>query len=124
MIFRHTLIVDIFGMLLIFTSILDALKYEVQNQKIIKAKSSKNISRRFINWALLNDFIKFFYGIVIADIYIILTSILSLITMSRMWYSQYKFYPYRCRGLHGFRKPNIFIYLINSITPNQIRKRL
>lgn len=121
---KNLVLVNIFGGILIFTSILDALKYEVQARKIIKNKSSKNISRRFINWALLNDFVKLGYGIVILDFYITFTSFLSLVTMTRMWYFQYIFYPYRCRGLHGFKKPNIFVYLINSILPNKIRRRL
>jgi len=121
---EHKLLINIFGWLLVLTAILDALKYEVQARKIIKAKSSKNMSRRFINWALLNDFVKLIYGTLIWDFYIVLTSILSLMTMCRMWYAQYLFYPYRCRGLYGFRRPNIFIYLINSILPNSKRKKL
>lgn len=117
-------LINIFGILLIFTSILDAWKYEIQNQKILSAKSGKNISRRFINWALLNDIVKLLYGFVKGDIYIVLTSILSLITMSRMWYSLYKYYPYRNRGLYNFKRPSIWVYFINSLIPNDKRKRL
>ena len=121
---EHTILVNVFGLLLIATSILDALKYELEARKIIEAKSAKNRSRKFINWALLNDLIKFGYGVVIFDFYIILTSVLSLITMCRMFYAQYLYYPYRFRGLTNFRRPNIFIYIINSWVPNSIRKRL
>jgi len=121
---NHQFLVNIFGGLLIGTSILDALKYELEARKIIEAKSAKNRSRKFINWALLNDFIKLFYGIVIFDFYIIITSILSLVTMCHMFYAQYIFYPYRGRGLNNFRRPNIFIYMINSWLPNSLRRKL
>jgi hypothetical protein len=121
---EHKIFVNIFGGLLVITSILDALKYEIQARKIISAKSSKNMSRRFINWALLNDLVKFVYGIIIWDFYIVFTSVLSLITMIRMWYAQYLYYPYRYRNLLNFKKPSIWIYLLNSIAPNNLRKRL
>lgn len=121
---KNQIFINIFGWLFIVTSILDSLKYEVQSRKIIHSKSSKNLSRRFINWALLNDIVKLFYGIVIIDFYIILTSILSLITMTRMWYIQYLFYPYKMRGLKGFKRPNIVKYFINSLIPNRKREHL
>jgi hypothetical protein len=121
---EHKFLVNIFGGLLVITSVLDALKYEIQARKIIAAKSSKNMSRRFINWALLNDFVKFSYGLIIWDFYIIFTSVLSLVTMVHMWYAQYLFYPYLHRGLINFKRPNILLYFWNSITPNRIRKRL
>jgi hypothetical protein len=120
----HNILVNIFGALLIGTSILDALKYELEARKIIQAHSAKNRSRKFINWALLNDFVKLGYGIVIHDFYIITTSILSLITMCRMFYAQYLFYPYKHRGLNNFKRPSIATYLINSWMPNSLRKKL
>jgi hypothetical protein len=121
---EHTILVNIFGVLLIATSILDALKYELEARRIIEAKTSKNRSRKFINWALLNDVIKFGYGIVILDFYIILTSVLSLITMCRMFYAQYLFYPYKYRGLTNFKRPSLFVYIINSWMPNSLRRKL
>jgi hypothetical protein len=121
---EHKILINIFGWLLIGTSILDALKYELEAKRIIKAKSAKNRSRKFINWALLNDFIKLGYGIVIADFFIILTSILSLITMCHMFYAQYLFYPYKYRNLLNWKRPNIFIYIINSWLPNSLRRKL
>jgi hypothetical protein len=121
---EHKILINIFGVLLVITSILDALKYEIQARKILQAKSSKNMSRRFINWALLNDLVKFSYGLIIWDFYIIFTSLLSLITMVRMWYAQYLFYPYRYRNLLNWKRPSIFIYFINSILPNSIRRKL
>lgn len=120
----HETIVNIFGVLLIITGLFDAAKYALQGQKIAKAKSAKNFSRRFINYALINDLVKLVYGFVITDIYIVLTSILALVTMIYMWYQIYLWYPYRCRNLLNFKRPNIFLYTLNSILPNRIRKKL
>ena len=50
---------QIFGALLIYTSIFDALKYVVQANKIRQQHSAKGMSRCFINWALSNDIVKF-----------------------------------------------------------------
>jgi len=115
---------DVLGSLLIITSIGDAIKYSIQARRIKKEKTAKSMSRKFINFALINDFVKFGYGIVINDLFIICSSILALICMIDLWWQIYWFYPYRCRGLNGFKRPNILLYIINSILPNQIRRRL
>jgi hypothetical protein len=121
---EHKLLVNLFGILLICTGILDAAKYAIQGCKIQVAKSAKNFSRQFMNFALGNDIVKLFYGLIIWDFYIILTSILALVTMIYMWYQIYLWYPYRKRGLVNFKRPNIFTYIINSLLPNRLRKRL
>jgi len=115
---------DIFGGLLILTSIGDALKYTIQANKIRKTQTAKSMSRRFINLALLNDFVKLGYGFVIKDLFIITSSMLALVCMTDLFWQIYWWYPYRKRGLINFRRPSIFIYLINSLTPNNRRKRL
>jgi|SRR3989304_8367537 len=115
---------QIFGALLIFTSIFDAVKYSVQARKITYVKSAKGMSRRFINWAMMNDIVKLIYGLLILDIYIILSSILALVCMTHLWVVIYLYYPYRHRGLSNFKRPNVMLYLINSILPNRIRRRL
>ena len=121
---NQIIIKDIFGFLLIITGIFDALKYTIQANKIHTSKNAKSMSRRFINFALLNDFVKFGYGFIIKDIFIMGSSILALICMLHLWWEIYWWYPYRCRGLQNFKRPNILLYLWNSITPNSIRKRL
>jgi hypothetical protein len=118
------LIKDILGGLLILTSIGDAIKYTIQANKISRAKTAKSMSRKFINLALLNDFVKLSYGITIKDLFIISSSILALICMIHLFGIIYKFYPYRMRGCSNFKRPNIFLYIINSLIPNRIRKRL
>jgi hypothetical protein len=115
---------DFFGGLLILTSLFDAWKYIWQVKAIKKVGTARGHSRKFINAAIFNDIIKLCYGFIILDIFIIGSSILALVTMGYNFYIVYRYYPYRCRGLDGFKRPNIFYYIVNSLTPNRIRKRL
>jgi hypothetical protein len=110
--------------LLIFTSVLDAYKYRLQSNKIKQAGSAKGNSRKFINFAIFNDCVKLIYGIEIHDWFIIISSVIALGYMLDMFYTIYKLYPYMRRGLKGFKKPNLFIYTLNSWLPNSVRKRL
>lgn len=115
---------DIVGGILVITGIFDAIKYTIQASKIRKEQTAKSMSRKFINFALLNDFVKLIYGLIIIDWFIIISSVLALICMFDLFFTIYWFYPYRKRGLINFKRPNIFVYIINSILPNQIRRRL
>jgi len=121
---NNIILKDILGGLLIVTSIFDAIKYSLQAAKIRKTKTAKSQSRKFINFAILNDIVKLAYGFAIMDWFIIVSSLLAIGCMIDLWYTTYIFYPYKCRGLTGFKKPNIILYLINSLLPNSIRKRL
>lgn len=118
------LLKEIIGIVLIFSSLLDSWKYIWAAQKIKQIKTAKGQSRKFINAALCNDIIKLCYGIVIVDTFIILSSIFALITMIYNFIIIYLYYPYRMRGCYHFKRPNIFIYLINSLLPNSLRKKL
>jgi len=118
------LLKEILGGLLIVTSIFDAVKYSIQARRIQKDKTAKSMSRKFINFALINDFVKLGYGIIILDLFIIVSSILALICMIDLWWQIYKFYPYRMRGCVHFKRPNILLYIINSMLPNSIRRKL
>jgi len=118
------MIKDIIGIILIFTSILDALKYVWNAKAIIKIGTAKGHSRKFINAAIFNDITKLTYGIIILDLFIILSSVLALITMGYLFYIIYLFYPYKKRGLINFKKPSVFLYFLNSVLPNRIRRRL
>jgi len=115
---------EILGICLIFTSLFDAWKYVWQAKKIIKIKTAKGHSRKFLNVAIFNDILKLLYGIFIKDIFIIFSSFLALITMSYNYITIYNYYPYRMRGRPHFKKPNLLLYIINSILPNRIRKKL
>jgi hypothetical protein len=112
------------GILLIITSLFDAWKYIWNAKAILKVRTSKGHSRKFILVALGNDIVKLTYGIVILDLFIIISSILALGTMSYMFYVQYLTYPYRHRNRPNFQRPNLYLYIINSLTPNNLRKHL
>jgi hypothetical protein len=112
------------GFLLIITSLFDAWKYIWNANAILKIGTSRGHSRKFILVAIGNDLIKMLYGMVILDIFIIVSSIFALGTMSYMFYIQYITYPYKKRGLKNFKRPNIILYILNAIIPNTIRKHL
>jgi hypothetical protein len=115
---------EILGTILIITSLFDAWKYVWNAQAIRRIRTAKGHSRKFINAAIFNDLIKLAYGIVIIDWFIILSSILALVTMGYNFYTIYIFYPYKMRGCFNFKRPNIILYTINSWLPNRIRRRL
>jgi len=112
------------GIVLIFTGILDGWKYIWQAQGVIKARTAKGHSRKFLNAAIGNDLIKMLYAVCIKDVFIFSTSVLALISMCYNYFIVYKYYPYRMRGCSNFKRPNIILFLINSALPNKIRKRL
>ena len=124
------ILLEIVGFYLIWTGIFDAWKYHWQANAIRKLGTAKGQSRKFINCALHNDHIKiiyltlsyFVYGRI--DWFLIISSIIAIFTMTELWFVIYKYYPYRMRGCSNFKRPNIFLYTLNSIIPNKIRKRL
>jgi len=115
---------EILGYCLIIMSLFDAWKYIWQAQAIKRIKVAKGHSRKFINVAICNDIFKLSYGACIKDNFIVLSSLCALITMAYNFYILYLYYPYRMRGMINFRRPNILMYLTNSILPNRLRKRL
>jgi hypothetical protein len=121
---NHQILINIFGWLLILTSILDGWKYLWNAEAILQVGTSKGHSRKFLNVAILNDLIKLIYSITILDIFIFLSSLFALGTMLYNFYIQYITYPYKYRNLKNFKKPNIFIYFINSLIPNIKREHL
>jgi uncharacterized protein with PQ loop repeat len=118
------LLKDIVGSILVVTSIFDAIKYTLQANKIRHTKNAKSQSRKFINFAIVNDIVKLYYGYIIMDWFIITSSLLAIVCMLDLWYTTYLYYPYKMRGCFNFKRPSILIYLINSILPNKLRKRL
>lgn len=114
----------IIGILLIITGIFDSWKYCFQAQKIIAIRSAKGQSRKFINCAILNDIVRVAYALAIVDWYILATSLFAFFCMIYLLMITYFYYPYKGRGLNNFKRPNFMLYIINSILPNRIRRRL
>jgi len=116
---------NILGVFLTITGIFDAIKYHWQTLSIRKIGLAKGHSRKFINAAILNDLTRLAYFILVKpDLYLLISSIVAIIYMLELYGTIYWLYPYRMRGCQNFKRPNIFIYTINSIIPNKIRKRL
>lgn len=115
---------NIVGFFLILGGILDAIKYTWHIQAIRKIRTASGHSRKFANAAITQDLIKLVYGFVIRDVFIIISTIFALITMTMYFYTIYKYYPYRNRKRPHFKRPNIFIYTMNSLIPNRLRQRL
>lgn len=122
--FGLLIVKNVVGVLLVVTGILDAYKYFLQGRKIQLRQSSKGMSRMFMNYALSQDITKLVYAVIIQDMYIFIISILALACMLYMWQMVRIFYPYRMRGCINFKRPNVFVYLLNSLEPNKTRKRL
>jgi hypothetical protein len=116
---------NLFGFILMIWGYIDAIKYRDQTCKIRQVNTARGNSRKFINKAIGNDLFRLFYFFFVdRNFYVLITSILALICMIELWFTIYWFYPYKCRGLNGFKRPNIMLYFINSALPNRIRKRL
>lgn len=119
-------ILDIFKFIVLLTGIWDAEKYENQRSKIVKMKTAKSQSRMFLNKAFLIDVIKLVYVVILySHDWVLLTiSFLPLITIARVYWITYLYYPYKMRGLDNFKRPNFWIYFCNSWISNKKRKRL
>ena len=118
------MIKQIVGYILIAAGILDAWKYLWHIAAIKKAGTAKSHSRKFANAAITQDAVKLWYGVIIADMFIVISSIAALVTMLAYFYTIYLYYPYRYRSLINWKRPSLLKYFINSIQPNSKRKRL
>lgn len=121
---EKTLLLSITGILLTITGMWDGYKYHWSAMAIRKAKTARGQSRKFINAALSNNIIRIVHCFILPDWWLVISSLFALIFMFEHWWAVYIYYPYRYRGLIGFKKPNIIIYMFNSILPNRLRKRL
>jgi len=119
----HDFIV-IIRFLVLITGFVDAIKYRIETNKIKKTKSSRDVSRRFTIMAIICDIILLVYVILIKDPTLFIARLMSLYFMCELFWWQYIHYPYKCRELDGFKKPNFLIFLWNACLSNKVRKRL
>jgi len=104
------------------TGIIDAYKYKFLTAKISRLKSSREISRKFINISLLKNFILLLWAhFYLNDWAVTWACIISLYTGSEAFYYIYCYYPYKTRGFPNFKRPSLLKYTINSIIPNSIK---
>lgn len=111
--------------LVFITGILDSYKYKFLTLKVARLKSSKEISRKFINIGIFNRVILLIYVcFILHDLPLTAVSIIALFTMTEAFYTVYLHYPYRQRGLKNFVRPSIWKYTWNSLLPNNYRRKL
>jgi hypothetical protein len=115
---------NILGFFVVVFGVLDGLKYHWLAESIKKAKTARGQSRKFVNAAIGKDLVLFAYLAFKPDWYLILMTFIGFIFTVELLFTIYNFYPYRYRNLLNFKKPNFFIYLINSLQLNCFRKRL
>ena len=110
------------------TRFADALKYHLQARKIVHVRTAKSQSRVFIVISFIGDiFLIAYAAFVTHDPVIFLTTIIAMICIWELFIVTYLFYDYRhypCTKSITYTRPNIFIYIWNSILPNSRRKHL
>jgi len=118
------------GIYLTITGFYDAYKYHWQSESIKKVKLAKGHSRKFMNAAINNDITRIIYlslfGYVYGkyDWYLLLSSLFAIIFMIECWRTIYIYYPYRHRGLQNFKRPSLYVFVLNSLIPNKYRRKL
>jgi hypothetical protein len=117
-------ILVIFRFLVLVTGFVDAIKYKIETNKIKKNQSSRNVSRLFTVLAIICDIILLGYVILIKEPTLFIVRLMSLYFMCELYWWQYIYYPYKCKGLNGWKRPNLWKFLVNSLQPNKTRKRL
>lgn len=111
---------SLFGM-----GIWDAYKYKIISKKMARLKSSKEHSRTFLNGSIIYRILLWLYAWLVLDDWVITwTCVIALFTLGEAWHTMYITYPYKTRGFKNFKRPSMLKYTINSLLPNQIRKRL
>ena len=115
---------NIIQFLLIWAGIADAYKYGRLRQKIVRIKSSRSVSRMFSLIAIICDIIFVLYVLIIKDPFLIFVRGLALYTTVDLYYHVYLYYPFKTRNLNNFKRPNLWIFLLNTLEPNSTRQRL
>jgi hypothetical protein len=109
----------------LITGFFGAYKYKFMTLKVSRLKSSKEISRKFLNASILERvFLLLYVSLVLNDKLLITISCFALYTMCEAFYVVYKHYPYRNRHLKNFKRPSIWVYFKHSITPGRKKRKL
>ncbi|HEY0088462.1 MAG TPA: hypothetical protein VGB37_06440 [Candidatus Lokiarchaeia archaeon] len=114
----------IIGIFLLIAGLLDAYKYSLQAFKIQKIRTAKGQSRKFNDISFIFKIACIVDGIYTQNWYLVGCAAVGLLCVCHLFYVTYLYYPYRYRGLYNFVRPNFIKYTINSVIPNNKRKRL
>lgn len=117
--------ISLLGYAVLIMGIWDAYKYKLMSNKMSKLKSAKEHSRTFLNGSIIFKFLFLLYAwLKLNDNIVMWTCAFALYTLVEAWHTMYIHYPYKRRGLKNFKRPSMWKYFINSLLPNQIRKKL
>ena len=115
---------NIIQFLVLIAGIADAYKYSRLRQKIVKTKSSRDVSRMFALIAIICDVIFVAYTLIIKDPFLIFVRGVALYTTIDLYFHIYLYYPFKTRKLKGFKRPSLWAFILNTLEPNGSRKRL
>jgi len=121
---EHLLFQKIIQLAVIIAGVADAYKYMRLRQKITRTKSSRNVSRMFALIAIVCDIIFVTYTLIIRDPFLIFVRGIALYTTIDLYYYIYFYYPFKTRKLRGFKRPSLLAFIVNTIQPNNVRKRM
>ena len=118
-------LIDVLRWSVLILGFFDAYKYKMLSRKIARFKSSREHSRTAINLTISFKSLLLFYSLIhLKDWVVTWTCLIALYTSLETFYNIYLFYPYKTRGLSNFKRPPLGKYIVNSLLPNHIRKRL
>ena len=115
---------NIVQFLVLVAGIADAYKYSRLRQKIVRTKSSRDVSRMFSLIAIVCDIIFVAYTLMIKDPFLIFVRSVALYTTIDLYYYIFFYYPFKTRKLRGFKRPSLWAFILNTLEPNGSRKRL
>lgn len=119
------LAIDALRYIVLIASIADSYKYKFLSNKISRLKSSREVSRKFINISIFyRVFLLLYSYLILEDWMMIWSCFIALYTLAEAFYYVYLYYPYKNRKKKGFKRPSLKTYAWNSLLPNRIRKRL
>jgi len=119
------IIIEILKYVVLITGIFDAYKYRLQAIKVCRLKSSREISRMSLMYAIFHRIPLLLYvWLVLNDKILIIISCMALYTMLESFYHVYEFYPYRGRGRKNFKKPSMWVFVKDIFSKNTYGKRL
>lgn len=114
-----------FGLIVLIAGIGDSYKYRLLSNKIKRLSSSRGVSRQFINIAIFHKVILSIWAIFyLKDWVVAISSLLALYTSLELWYYCYINYHFFGKGRFGWKRPNIFKYIWNSLLPNKITPKI
>ena len=116
---------ELFKYLVLILGMLDSWKYHFLAQKMVRIKSSRDVSRKLSNIGILYRIVLFIYAYYILNDWVIsISCIIAIYTLGETIYYSYIYYPYKNKKKKRFKRPSFLKYVINSLLPNMYVKRL